>query len=159
MLQVAITLILKDTWTGNSLCVATTHLKARSGALMSSIRKEQGRALLEFVHSSSAGCPMVICGDFNAEPTEPVYELISNSSLNLGSAYAYEGEEPEYTSWKIREDGEQCQTLDYIFYSKNQLQVNSVLKFPDGFEIGETRLPSLIYPSDHLSLVCDLSFK
>lgn len=141
------------------LCVATTHLKARPGALMSTIRKEQGKALLDFVQSNSAGCPMIICGDFNAEPSEPVYELLSNSLLNLGSAYAYTGEEPEYTSWKVREDGEQRQTLDYIFYSKNNLEVDSVLTFPSGCEIGETRLPSLIYPSDHLSLVCDLSFK
>lgn len=126
---------------------------------MSSIRKEQGRALLEFVNETSEGNAAVICGDFNAEPTEPVYELFSKSSLNLGSAYAYNGEEPEYTSWKVREEGEQRQTLDYIFYTKNNLQVNSVLKFPTGCEIGECRLPSLIYPSDHLSLVCDMSFK
>ncbi len=128
---------------------------------MSSIRKEQGRALLDFVNSNSCGSATVICGDFNAQPDEPVYELLLQSPMNLDSAYAAadHGEEPQYTSWKIREDGEQRQTLDYIFYSKNRLAVDSVLQFPTEGEIGQCRLPSLKYPSDHLSLVCDLSFK
>lgn len=152
-------MLLKDLTTGTTVCVATTHLKARSGALMTSIRKEQGRALLDFVHSNNAGCPVIICGDLNAEPTEPVYDLFCRNSLNLSSAYACEGREPEYTSWKIREDGEQCQTLDYIFYSKDHMQVDSTLKFPTSSEIGDHKLPSLIYPSDHLSLVCDLSYQ
>lgn len=138
--------------------MATTHLKARPGALMSSIRKEQGRALMEYVASRSQDYPVVICGDFNAEPTEPVYEMVSNCGLNLSSAYAHDGKEPLYTTWKIREEGEQCQTLDYIFYTKDKFQVDAVLDFPNGREIGETRLPSLSYPSDHLSLVCDLSY-
>lgn len=156
--QVAIVIQLRDTITGNKVCICTTHLKARPGALMSSIRKEQGRALLDFVHSHCGSSPVIVCGDFNAEPTEPVYEVLSGSSLNLASAYAHNGKEPAYTTWKIREEGEQCQTLDYIFYSKSQLQVNAILKFPDSGEIADCRLPSLSYPSDHLSLVCDMSF-
>lgn len=113
---------------------------------------------MEYVASHSEDYPVVICGDFNAEPTEPVHEVVSSSALNLASAYAYDGKEPQYTTWKIREEGEQCQTLDYIFYTKNKLQVNAVLDFPNAGDIGETRLPSLVYPSDHLSLVCDLSY-
>lgn len=152
-------MLLKDMTSETTICVATTHLKARSGALMTSIRKEQGKALLDFIHSTSADCPVIICGDLNAEPSEPVYDLFCRNSLNLSSAYGCEGKEPAYTSWKIREDGEQCQTLDYIFFSKNHMRVDSVLKFPSSLEIGEHKLPSLIYPSDHLSLVCDLSCK
>lgn len=65
-------------------------------------------------------------------------------------------EEPGYTTWKIREDGEHIQTLDYIFHSDDhRLKVRSVLDFPEKHQIGEDRLPSLAYASDHFSLVCD----
>lgn len=108
-------------------------------------------------------------GDFNAEPTEPVYNtILGHNSLGLSSAYSelscadrmkdmkvfqtiiYNNEsikdtmttsnennkeivksigdisaarEPLYTTWKIREDGEVCHTIDYVFYSKNKLKV------------------------------------
>lgn len=40
--------------------------------------------------------------------------------LAVKSAYAelYNGEEPPFTTWKVREDGEHCDTLDYIFHNK-----------------------------------------
>ncbi|XP_065226016.1 nocturnin isoform X2 [Planococcus citri] len=156
--QVAIIIQLHDNWSNKDICVVTTHLKARPGALMSSIRKEQGRALMECVSAYSDQCPLLICGDFNAEPTEAVYDVMCSSTSNLGSAYALDGKEPSYTTWKIREEGEQCQTLDYIFYTKNKLRVDAILEFPNDGQIGENRLPSLVYPSDHLSLVCDISY-
>lgn len=40
---------------------------------------------------------------------------------DLSSSYAMVDErqqEPEYTTWKIREEGEVCHTIDYIFYSR-----------------------------------------
>lgn len=113
---------------------------------------------MECISSYSDQSALLVCGDFNAEPTEPVYDVVCNSALNLASAYALDGKEPSYTTWKIREEGEQCHTLDYIFYTKNKLQVDAVLEFPTDRQIGENRLPSLGYPSDHLSLVCDLSY-
>jgi hypothetical protein len=44
----------------------------------------------------------------------------------MSSAYtsAFGGVEPKYTTWKIREDGEHKQILDYIFHSKDRLQVS-----------------------------------
>lgn len=67
--------------------------------------------------------------------------------------------EPEYTTWKIREDGEVCHTIDYVFYTKNSMEVHNCLMFPDGDELGKDRAPSFKYPSDHFSLVCDFEFK
>lgn len=63
--------------------------------------------------------------------------------------------EPIFTTWKIREEGEICHTIDYIFYSKEHLKVCNCLLFPTENEIGKNRAPSLQYPSDHFSLVCD----
>ena len=124
----------------------------------------QGCDLLQNLKSITQGAkiPLIICGDFNAEPTEEVYREFSNSSLNLNSAYKLlspDGQsEPPYTTWKIRPSGECRHTLDYIWYSQHALNVNSALGLLTEEQIGPNRLPSFNYPSDHLSLVCDFSF-
>ncbi|KAL1117149.1 hypothetical protein AAG570_004476 [Ranatra chinensis] len=157
--QVAIITILKDKHTGEELCIATTHLKARSGALLAALRNEQGKDLLDFVSAHASDRPVILCGDFNAEPTEPIYSTVLNhQALRLSSAYGYGGCEPPYTTWKVRQEGEVCHTIDYIFYSKDKFKVVDVLQFPTGDDIGQGRVPSMSYPSDHFSLVCDLRF-
>lgn len=115
---------------------------------------------MRFVQRVAENRPILISGDFNAEPIEPVYSTVINyAPLKLSSAYAdllasisnnsNEGKEiengnndntdettenksrvdhlisnePPYTTWKIREDGEVCHTIDYIFYSRDKLKV------------------------------------
>lgn len=105
--------------------------------------------LLNFAQQVSKDKPTVICGDFNAEPWEPVYSTILNCKyLSLSSAYAdmhqnavtnnelndvddpqqradrLAAQEPPFTTWKIREDGEVCHTIDYVFYSQDKLKVS-----------------------------------
>ncbi|XP_055689747.1 nocturnin isoform X2 [Lutzomyia longipalpis] len=186
--QVAIAAILRVRQSGREVCVGTTHLKARHSALLSKLRNEQGKDLMRFVAEVAAGRPVILSGDFNAEPVEPVYSTILNYvPLGLASAYAdaldaplsaaetshtechRDGDsltrpeisarhEPPYTTWKIREDGEVCHTIDYVFYSKEKMKVNNCLMFPQDNEIGKDRVPSFQYPSDHFSLVCDFEF-
>ncbi|XP_036337943.1 nocturnin-like isoform X3 [Rhagoletis pomonella] len=206
--QVAIVVNLAVKATGKEFCVCTTHLKARHGSLLSKLRNEQGRDLLRFVKQFATQRPVLICGDFNAEPTEPVYAtVLSGELLKLASAYAdvkaerdecnndsanevkadaelvseapemveQDGEEveeevelicddsvmksiqrePPYTTWKIREDGEECHTIDYVFYTPEQFKIRNCLEFPRDDEVGKNRTPSFQYPSDHFSLVCD----
>ncbi|KAG8453906.1 hypothetical protein GDO86_000507 [Hymenochirus boettgeri] len=160
--QVAIAETLQCRETGKLLCFAVTHLKARTG--WERFRLAQGTDLLCNLESITQGAkiPLIICGDFNAEPTEDVYKRFASSSLNLNSAYkilSKDGEsEPPYTTWKIRPTGESCNTLDYIWYSQHALKVNAALGLPTEEQIGPNRLPSFSYPSDHLSLLCDFSF-
>lgn len=116
---------------------------------------------MRFVQRVAENRPILISGDFNAEPIEPVYSTVINyAPLNLSSAYAdllasitnnvvegkecengaetngennqnadqnraehLIGNEPPYTTWKIREDGEVCHTIDYVFYSQDKLKV------------------------------------
>lgn len=151
--------------------MAVTHLKARSG--WEWLRSAQGSDLLRHLQNlvqkhaggatGTSNIPLLICGDFNAVPTEEVYRRFAASPLSLDSAYkklSPDGlTEPEYTTWKIRPTGECCATLDYIWYSQDTLRVDAVLDLPTEEQIGPNRLPSLNYPSDHLSLVCDFSFK
>ncbi|KAM9330040.1 nocturnin [Gastrophryne carolinensis] len=160
--QVAIAEVLQCKATGRQVCFAVTHLKARTG--WERFRLAQGSDLLKNLELVTQGAqiPLIVCGDFNAEPTEEVYKRFASSSLNLNSAYkvlSEDGEtEPPYTTWKIRPTGESCNTLDYIWYSQHALKVNSALGLLTEEQIGPNRLPSFNYPSDHLSLVCDFSF-
>ncbi|KAJ8391011.1 hypothetical protein AAFF_G00097890 [Aldrovandia affinis] len=163
--QVAIVQTLRCRATGHPLCVAVTHLKARSG--WERLRSAQGSDLLQSLQAATRGqhgdVPLLVCGDFNAEPSEEVYRRFAASSLGLDSAYkrlSADGQtEPPYTTWKIRPSGESRHTLDYIWYSSRALSVDSVLELPTEEQIGPGRLPSYAYPSDHLSLVCDVHFR
>ncbi|XP_022612849.1 nocturnin isoform X1 [Seriola dumerili] len=170
--QVAIVQTLNCRVTGRQLCVAVTHLKARNG--WERLRSAQGADLLQSLRNitsrgggqseaASAIVPLVVCGDFNAEPSEDVYRRFSSSPLGLNSAYkllSSDGQtEPAYTTWKIRPSGESCSTLDYIWYTHDALSVDCLLDIPTEEQIGPDRLPSYHYPSDHLSLLCDISFR
>lgn len=166
--QVALLSMLRCRLTGACVCVAVTHLKARSG--WEWLRSAQGSDLLRHLHTlvqkhsaESPHVPLLVCGDFNATPNEEVYRRFATSALGLDSAYKMLSRdcvaEPDYTTWKIRPSGECCTTLDYIWYSRDSLRVDAVLELPTEEQIGLNRLPSFSYPSDHLSLVCDFSLK
>jgi len=166
--QVVMSVSLRQRSSGKEVCVATTHLKARSGALLSTLRNEQGKDILNWLDTIRAHRPVILSGDFNAEPSEAVYKTVTeNEKIPLQSAYTIrvEGEKKEdipefnleYTTWKIRETGEQKHVLDYIFHS-HQLKTVSTLKMPTEEQVGEDRLPSQQFASDHLSLVADLKW-
>jgi len=117
--------------------VATTHLKARNGALLSTLRNEQGKDIVDFLSQRagdsgasglgmvlsnsfasglggsalqqwranrmrasgstnslagmasaaasafSSSIPVILTGDFNAEPTEPVYATMTDKCNKL----------------------------------------------------------------------------
>ncbi|XP_022108070.1 nocturnin-like isoform X2 [Acanthaster planci] len=143
------------------LVVGTTHLKAK--ASWHQLRHLQGLNLLEVLQQQAGGCPLILSGDFNAEPSENVYKAFEASKMGLDSVYKNLSEdcnsEPPYTTWKIRPSGEVCHTIDYMWYTQNQLCPVKILELPLGEHLGKDRLPSHTYPSDHLSLVADFAFK
>lgn len=59
-----------------------------------------------------------------------------------------------FISFQVREEGEICHTIDYIFHS-NKFKPVAFLEFPDEDSLGPERVPSLSYPSDHFSLLVD----
>ena len=73
--------------------------------------------------------------------------------LNVDSACGY----PEYTNYVP--SFKAC--IDYIFYEKDSLYVESVVPMPahDIITAQGDGLPSQSFPSDHLPLVCDLTWK
>ncbi|XP_018013286.1 nocturnin-like isoform X2 [Hyalella azteca] len=161
--QVALLVTLRERQSQREFTVLTTHLKAKQGALLASLRNEQGKDLLEFLEQHRGGRPAVLCGDLNAEPSEPVYATLTQApSLALSSAYATvnNGEEPPYSTWKIRGNGESKHNIDYVLYTSegsSVLQVLGSLDHPSEEALGPGRAPSLAYPSDHFSLVCDFA--
>jgi len=154
--QVVLALILQHRQSGRQLCVVTTHLKARKGALLANIREQQGEDLMSWLEELSDGRSLILTGDFNADPSEAVYQTVTNNKeVKLDSAY--DNSSLDYTSWKIRDTGEEKQVLDYIFHSAD-LKTLRTLDVPSEEDLGEERLPSLAYASDHLSLVADITF-
>uniref|UniRef100_A0A6A7G8L2 Nocturnin n=3 Tax=Hirondellea gigas TaxID=1518452 RepID=A0A6A7G8L2_9CRUS len=161
--QVALLVTLRELQSQRELTVLTTHLKARKGALLTSLRNEQGKDLLQFLEQHRHGRPAIVCGDMNAEPVEPVYATLTQSHQpSLSSAYATvnDGHEPPYSTWKIRGDGETKHNLDYVLYTdegSSALQVLGALDHPKEEDLGPGRAPSFSCPSDHFSLVCDFA--
>jgi 2',5'-phosphodiesterase len=82
---------------------------------------------------------------------EAVVDLDVSHSLQLISACGT----PEYTNFTP--DFQGC--LDYIYVDRNQLKVDRVVPLIEHEEIiAGTAIPNERFPSDHLALVCDISY-
>ena len=157
--QVSIIYTLSVKASGKVVTIVTTHLKARVG--YEELRRTQGSYLLDYIRKHYKANPVVVCGDFNGHPEEPVYREFASSRLGLKSAYTAEsGKEAKYTYWAIvgrkGKVSELCCTLDYIWYQKDKMAVCGLRSIPTEEEIGPDRLPNFQYPSDHLSIAADL---
>lgn len=121
---------------------------------------------------------VIFCGDFNSGPRTGVVELLTTGHIdsthrdwtlcedkdehcttlsfshdfNLFSACGF----PPFTNYTGGFKG----TLDYIFADKKYFEVESVLPLPSEDELSShLALPSVVMPSDHLALVCDIKWK
>eukprot|EP00752_Nemacystus_decipiens_P013467 g11929.t1 len=164
--------------------VSTTHLKAVKNAHGETIRARQAKQLLDEVARFRAGheqarglpagsIPLVIAGDFNATPRssggyEPLcYRQVTAHPLALQSALPTD--EGFFTTWKIRpankpqgegsgvegatRESKHC--IDYMWVSGGVRPMSgSSLPSPD--ELGPTKAPSFVYPSDHFAIAVDL---
>jgi nocturnin len=152
------------------LTVVCLHLKAKPD--QAAKRADQISYILSNIKShlnikslkDSDQHPLLICGDFNGDPFEKFFEIIANDKeINLANSYADSIDsngKPQSTTFKIRAStGLVSRTIDYIFYSKSNLSRVDYLQLPSENEIDNLiALPSLSYPSDHISLVCDFQF-
>ena len=167
--------ILRSKQSGQEVLVATTHFKAKFGELRASFRMEQSQDILKWLEAIRGGRPIILTGDFNGTPAEKFYSnLTKNRDVPLVSSYKVDNTDlpsddiigcynnddipvMEYTTWKIRESGEQKHILDYILHTPGRMETLRTLKVPDADDIGENRLPSPQFASDHMSLVADIS--
>ncbi|ESO93950.1 hypothetical protein LOTGIDRAFT_95897, partial [Lottia gigantea] len=147
----------------SDIFVAVTHLKAKK--YFNELRKQQSQFIAKLLQEKCKNSPVILCGDFNADPQELAYKEMVTKDLNLNSAYTFLDnlhKEPAYTTLKIRGSPvgplKNSATIDYIFFSLNHLKVTSLVRLPSEEEIGEDCLPSFTFPSDHLSLIADFHF-
>ncbi|EDO34680.1 predicted protein [Nematostella vectensis] len=158
--QTALFVHLFDNLNKKSLYCCGTHLKAKPA--FQDLRSAQGKSVLAFLKDfmENEQAEVLVCGDFNAEPTEPVYQVMEDGvhGVPLRSAYkTISRSEPDYTTWKIRPNGEVKHTIDYVWHSEG-LKVDGYLHVADTASMNVDRLPCMAYPSDHISLVFDFSF-
>ncbi|KAF7469263.1 Hypothetical predicted protein [Marmota monax] len=111
--QVAISQTLLCKESRIQFCIAVTHLKARTG--WEQFRLAQGCDLLQNLQNitQEAKIPLIICRDFNAEPTKEVYKHFASSGLNLDRAYKLLS-----NNGAVGDPPEGGHTLDYIWYSR-----------------------------------------
>eukprot|EP00775_Hariotina_reticulata_P003332 gene3332-3609_t len=82
-----------------------------------------------------------------------VHQYIQQHELGLDSIWE------EFTTWKFRSSGVAKRTIDFIWYSKQQLVPTSRWRMLSESEIGPEGLPSRHYPSDHMCVTCELAWK
>jgi nocturnin len=133
----------------DKIVVGVTHLKAKSQN--KHIRLIQGQNILDYIKTISESMPVIIAGDFNADPDEPVCDLFR---VHFTSVYAdVERNDHHFTTIKQREKLYK-RTIDYIWYSSKCKLVrrSSMVK-----DIQYPYLPNENYPSDHLTIVAEFS--
>ncbi|CEL93499.1 unnamed protein product [Vitrella brassicaformis CCMP3155] len=106
--------------------------------------------------------PVIICGDFNSEPHDATPRwLEKHKGLGLVSVYGQESTWPHltYSTWKIRPNAEVKRVIDYIWTSPSSLCLLKVLAAPPHDQVPPCRFPNERYPSDHVSLWAEFSFR
>jgi len=121
---------------------------------------------------------VIFCGDLNSVPRAGVIELLGMGHVDgshhdwtmtddqdehcqtmslshpfkLLSACGF----PPFTNYTLGFKG----TLDYIFYDISHLDVEAVIPVPLEEELSlHSAIPSVVMPSDHIALVCDLKWR
>lgn len=144
-----------------SFCVATYHMPC--AFKYPKIMAYHATSFVQWVQRYACSDPYVIGADFNFQPLDPLYGLLttgvyvsdmeSEFDFNievtpLRSAYAvmHDGKEPEMTNYsKFKDNPVFSGTLDYLFYGGNI----AVLEAPTIPPL-EFKIPSLVEPSDHV---------
>jgi len=144
------------------LIVTACHLKAANFPL---VRLHQARQLIEVIENKKQKCMdlgyakenifIVVCGDFNTNPeSEPVQEFLQHKDFNLKSVF----DDFEYTLFQTYGDNvwTSKEVVDFVMHS-DSLNVTKRSGPQDSSKVGEKGLLSSEFPSDHLSLFCELS--
>ena len=149
------------------LVVAGTHLSAARGDDAEAERSGQMTHLLDLIGErvASWGCRgVLLCGDLNTDPFDRPWAaarcvpVMLSHALGLRSSYVLPPNEHEglWTSWKKRGENEIKCCIDYIVHN-DALRTTRVLAPPDASELEPARLPGRRYPSDHISLLAELT--
>ncbi|XP_005090525.1 2',5'-phosphodiesterase 12 [Aplysia californica] len=167
---------------GSYLCVANTHLYFHPRAC--NVRLIQGATALRYLQSvcqtyeqEGSQVALVFCGDFNSDPLVGVYQLYTAGWVPADyQDWDSAGPEEKITGLELRQPmniESACGTpkytnftpmfnecLDYVYIDADKLKVESVVPMPDHADVvANAGLPSVVFPSDHIALICDLKLK
>lgn len=135
---------------------------------------------------SRSSVPYIVAGDFNLNPRDPAYQLLTTGTLDVNSpgfphlpggipvwqptlrepvqsAYKWHtGSEPDFTNYALTQGMEKpfVETLDYIFVSSNDnVQVESVLALPHRTNVKDGPFPNAQELSDHILIAANLCIR
>ena len=164
------------------ILIATTHLYWHPTA--DHIRVIQTAACLTYIQDQlnkfekeGKDVAVIFSGDLNSNPVSANTNFLKDGSISADSSvWKCRGEEefvpemnlthdfnwfsacgfPKYTNFTA--GFRDC--LDYIYVRENEFEVKQVIPLPSKEELElYTAIPSVVVPSDHLAIVCDLDFK
>lgn len=164
----------------HQVVLACTHLTSKTGQQKEDLRARQVGALIADVERARSAAiagsrarsgetaPLILAGDLNTDPHDvsapkPHVAKAIPMILEYGlqSAYPLSPHEGAYgpgsetwTTWKRRGAYEAKHQIDFIFSAGARHIAR--LRPPSDGEVGEARLPSLRYPSDHIAVAADL---
>lgn len=161
-----------------TICVANTHLywHPKGGNIRLVQMGVALRHLCQVISDVAPDAALLFNGDFNSTPSTGLFQLMTGgrapeshpdwASSGLEEACPMElvcpfpllsaCGEPAYTNYVGGFHG--C--LDYIFLEPSKMQVEQVIPLPSHEEVTTYQaLPSVSHPSDHIALVCDLTWK
>ena len=179
--QVLLLALLKHIPTQQMMLVTVTHLKAQRSEANEMVRCAQVEELAARIKEELAivvdrykvpTIPVLVMGDFNADaPSQTegassairnlLHSNISPNDIPCALRSAYDIDPPEenfYTTWKTRGTTTSKRIIDYIFYGGN-LSCQAHLAVPDPDNLGDAKLPSLQYPSDHMAIAAKFELK
>ena len=122
------------------------------------------------------GLPIILCGDFNSQPSSNAYQLVTtgksqytvedktlNSSSNKCAIKLQFAHQLTFdalsgilnsTHYTPKFSG----TIDYIFGRRGYFKVEKVIPPRKSDDINSNfRLPTSAFPSDHFAIICDIS--
>ncbi len=131
---------LKDKITGTVFFVFNTHFDHK-GIIA---RRNSAALLRHTVDSLTGNNPVIVTGDFNLEPNDPGYAIMTdNASYKIPLKDSYMDGALTYTDCGFSVSNKNCHRIDYIFsspqYSKSDYTVH-------------TDNNGTSYPSDHLTV-------
>nr|XP_006818868.1 PREDICTED: 2',5'-phosphodiesterase 12-like [Saccoglossus kowalevskii] len=144
------------------LCVANTHLYFHPRAAHIRLNGQDD-------------LPIMLCGDFNSDAKHGVHKYVTTKSIPANYADWFSAGKDEYCAdITLNHDLEfksACGLLEYtnyvagfkaaidhIFVDGN-FDVSQVIPMPTEEELSlHTALPSVVFPSDHIALICDLEW-
>lgn len=104
-------------------------------------RKNSASIIVEAVKMESTDLPVIVTGDFNSQPTEEPYKIVSGFITDSRT-----GEQGTFCSFKV--NSQPCTLIDYIFYKDFKKSDYKVINDNNG----------TYYPSDHLPVMTSFSF-